>query len=463
VLATFGQGAWALLWFIVAVSLLVTVHEFGHFWVARRLGFKVLRFSVGFGPALWRSQPDRDGTEYVLAAIPLGGYVKMLDDREGIMPPADQGRAFTHRPPWQRILVLLAGPLINIFFAIVLLFGVFAIAGQRELSPVLGRIAADSPAERAGLRAGDRIVMLNDSEVSGRGDVVVGLIKAMSDDGVANMQVSRGGGAPRTFKVQVTDAAQRLKLTEPENLLRGLGLQFEMPRIPPVLGKVTPGGPAALAGLVAGDEILSIDGQRIADYEAMVLLIRSKPSTELAVSYRRGAQTLATRLTTLTVDDQGQQVGRIQVERLERIPWPESMQVRKQYGVFAALAAATSESWRLTVVQAQLFWRMLTGKVSAKNLSGPISIAEFAGESARGGLGAFVSMLVMISLSLGFLNLLPIPVLDGGQIVYQSAEWLRGSPLSERTQALGQQVGIALLVLLMGVAFFNDIVRQLQG
>lgn len=456
-----GNGVWAAVWFIVAVSVLVTVHEFGHFWVARRLGFKVLRFSVGFGPAIWRSKPDKHGTEFVLASIPLGGYVKLLDEREAPVPPEDRARAFNQRPPWQRILVLLAGPGINILFAVLLLWIVLAVSGRTEWRAVVGQVRADSVAAAAGLARGDTIVAINDDAVSGRSSAMVALIEAMSDDGDVRMSVLTESGAKRERLLHVPDSGKRIAMTEPENMPDRAGFLFVGP--PAILAGVISGGPAAAAGLRAGDEILAVDDLPMADREQFVARVRSAPGATLNVSYRRAGETFTTQMQVLAEQEDGATTGKIRVEFAKpSAEWIASMAVPSSYSLAGALGASVKECWHMTVLQASMLWKMLTGRVSVKNLSGPITIAEVAGQSARGGLQAFVSMLVLISLSLGFLNLLPIPILDGGQVLYQLAEWLKGSPLSERAQAVGQQIGIALLVLLMGVAFFNDIVRQIQ-
>ncbi len=450
---------WYFLWFIVAVSLLVTVHEFGHYWVARRLGFKVLRFSVGFGRPLWKRVAGRDRTEYVIAAIPLGGYVKLLDEREGPVPPEDLPRSFTRRPPWQRIVVLLAGPFFNIGFAVLVLWAIFWAGGVTEVKPVIGDVVAGSVADRAGVRAQDEVVAVDGEPVDGRSDVIFGLLDAVSDDGNVQLTVVSPQGARRDAILVVADRAERRKLTEPAALLEGLGLRFWQPPIPPVLGEVKDGGPAHRAGLRTGDRILAIDGAAIGDFRDIPGRLASKAGKTIEIQYVRDGTERNARVTVASDERGGRRVGVIQVGP-EAIEIPPGMQTHIDLSPLAALGRATVEAWDMTVLQARLFWRMLLGQVSLKNLSGPLSIAEFAGDSAEAGFGAFLQFLVLISLSLGFLNLLPIPILDGGQIVFQLVEWLKGSPLSDRAQALGQQVGIALLVLLMGVALFNDIARQ---
>lgn len=453
--------AWYALWFLVAVSLLVTVHEFGHFWVARRLGFKVLRFSVGFGTPLLKRIAGPDRTEYVLAAIPLGGYVKMLDEREGPVPSADLARSFTRKPPWQRILVLLAGPGFNVLFAIVVLWGMLWVNGVNDVKPVVGQVTPDTPAALAGLRPGDRILAVNGAPTPGQTDVNLDLLDAMSASGATTLTVQGKDGERRTARLVVGNPAERRRLTEPDLMFKGLGFSFWQPSAPPVVHDVVAGGPAAAAGLKAGDEIVALDGQPVS-FSTIFARIQARPDQSISVRYRRAGQTHTARLTTTSaMGDGGHTVGRIEAELSSApVKYPPDMVLHKSLPPLAALGHASAEAWDMTALQGQLFWRMMLGHVSLKNLSGPLSIAEYAGESAEAGVAAFLGFLVLISLSLGFLNLLPIPILDGGQILFQLLEWVKGSPLSERTVAFGQQVGIALLLLLMSVAVFNDIARQ---
>ena len=451
---------WSVLGFVVAVSLLVAVHEYGHFWAARKLGFKVLRFSVGFGPALWSRVAGADRTEYVLAALPLGGYVKLLDEREGPVDAAEVARAFTRRPPWQRILVLLAGPGFNFAFAILLLWGMLWVVGSPDVRAVVGSVAAGSPAARAGLRADDEILRMDDAPVQGRGDVVLGLIDTMSGDGVTRLAVRSASGAERELELRVDDPAERRALTEPSALMRGVGLRFWSQPVPARIGRVLPAGPADQAGLQVGDLITAIDGEPIGDFVAMGEALAVRPNREVVIRYERGGALATTTVRTSADLIDGREVGRIRIETLPPAPLPDSMIVHRRFGPVQALGESLQRALEMTVLQAKMFARMITGQVSLKNLSGPITIAEYAGDSARSGLIGFIGFLVLISLSLGFLNLLPIPMLDGGQIVYQTIEWIKGSPLSERIQAAGQSLGIALLFLLMGVALFNDLARQ---
>ena len=451
---------WYVLWFVIAVGVLVTVHEFGHFWVARRLGFKVLRFSVGFGRPLLKRVAGADRIEYVVAAVPLGGYVKLLDEREGPVAPHELARSFTRRPPWQRIVVLLAGPAFNILFAVLVLWGMLWVNGITEIRPLIGEVTAGSVAAAAGLRSGDEIRALNGTAVAGERDVVFGLLDAMSSRGEADLTVHGSSGEMRSARLSVPDAEQRRRLTEPAELFRGLGFQFWTPPLPAVLGQVIPDGPAARAGLRAGDVVEAIDGTPVHDFREIVALISAHPGERVTIDYSRGGAPHRVQLEVQSEQVGGKRLGRIHVMQPKGTGYPESMLRHTDLGPGVALVRAAGEAWTMTVLQARLFWRMLLGRVSLKNLSGPLSIAEFAGDSAEAGVAPFLGFLVLISLSLGFLNLLPIPILDGGQIVFQLVEWLKGSPLSDRAQALGQQLGIALLIVLMGVALYNDIARQ---
>ncbi|MFO0512347.1 MAG: RIP metalloprotease RseP [Gammaproteobacteria bacterium] len=452
---------WQVAGFILGVSLLVAVHEYGHYWAARRLGFKVLRFSVGFGPALWKRVAGADRTEYVIAALPLGGYVKLLDEREGPVPDADLARSFTRRPPWQRILVLLAGPAANFAFAILVLWGMLWAMGSPEVRPVVGRIAPDSMVAQAGLRADDEILRLGGREVSSQGEVLFGLIDAMSDDGVARFTVRAPNGGERDVELRVEDAEARRVLTEPAALMRGIGFRFWSPVIPPRLGRVLPDGPAAMAGLREGDLVTAVDGVAITDFAALAEAVNARPNSDIALRFRRDGVEREVTLRTSAEIVQGREIGRIRIEPTPPPPLPESMVVQRSFGPVGALVEGSVRAWDMTVLQAKMFGRMLLGQVSLKNLSGPLTIAEYAGSSARSGLVQFLGFLVVISLSLGFLNLLPIPNVDGGQIVYQTIEWIKGAPLAERIQIAGQNIGIVMLLMLMGLALFNDVAGKL--
>ncbi len=447
--------------FLVLVCVLVTVHEFGHYWVARRLGFKVLRFSVGFGRALWTRVGGPDRTEYVLAAVPLGGYVRLLDERDAPVPAEELPRSFTRRPHWQRITVLLAGPAFNFLFAILLLAGMLLVSGSTEFQPLLGTVRPDSPAARAGIRSGDEIVAVNGHAVGTQREVWIGVLDAVTGGQSLSVAVRDAGGQERRAQFDFASAAERRALSEPAAAFERLGLQFQDVPIPAVLGTVTGDGPAARAGLKRGDEILSVNGEPVRDFAALVAIVRAHPDATLAVQYRRAGREGTTRVAVGSVIEGGKRYGRIQVGGPPLSSVPTGGMVRHvDLGPLAALSGACREAWGMTAFQARMLWRMLAGEVSVKNLGGPIAIAQMAGDAAAAGVGQFLQLLVVISLLLGFMNLLPIPILDGGQIVMQAIEWLKGSPLSERVQIAGQQLGIVLVVLLLGIALYNDISRQ---
>ncbi|HEY2339233.1 MAG TPA: RIP metalloprotease RseP, partial [Steroidobacteraceae bacterium] len=329
-----------------------------------------------------------------------------------------------------------------------------------EVRAKVGDVTTGSIAARAGLRSGDEIRAINGAAVTGQRDVVFDLLDAMSGRGQALLTVRGNAGETRQANLGVEDPTERRRLTEPAELFRGLGFQFWTPPVPPVLGPVTPDGPAARAGLAAGDRIVAIDSVAVNDFRQIVDYISARPGERLNIEYRRGGATHSVQVVAASEEAGGRRIGRIRVQQPAGVTYPPDMLLHTELGVPGALARAGGEAWNMTMLQARLFWRMVLGRVSLKNLSGPLSIAQFAGDSAEAGVASFMSFLVLISLSLGFLNLLPIPILDGGQIVFQLVEWLKGSPLSDRAQALGQQVGIALLIVLMGVALYNDIARQ---
>lgn len=451
---------WSALWYVIAVGFLVVIHEFGHFWVAKRLGFVVLRFSVGFGKPIWRRMLGGNETELVLAPIPMGGYVKMLDERDGPVPPELLARSFTRRPPWQRILVLLAGPGFNLLFAILVLWGMFWMSGINEKKPIVGEVQPASVAARGGLTRGDEILSIGDKAVPDFRDVMFDLLDSILSQGTARVVVRSADGQTHEVLLSVPDPAARRRLTEPSMLLSGLGFRFNEGPTPPLLAEVAHGNNAERAGLRPGDRVVAIDGTAVSDFSDMARLIAGSAGKSITVDFKRAGVAHTVKVpVAATPDGAGHVVGRIGIGAPPP-KVPPGMLVHKDLSAAAALVTAGDEAWNLTATQGKLLWRMVLGQVSVKNLNGPLSIAQYAGESAQAGPETFLYFLVLISLALALFNLLPIPLLDGGQIVFQAAEWIKGRPLSERTQIFGQQVGIALLVLLLGVALFNDVSRQ---
>ena len=448
--------------FIVAIGVLVAVHEFGHFWVARRLGIRVLRFSIGFGKALWR-RTGRDQVEYVLAAIPLGGYVKLLDEREGDVPAHEAPRAFNRQPVWKRIAVLLAGPVFNLVFAVVLYWVLF-VAGVPAIKPIIGEVEPDSIAAQAGLRYQDEILAVAGKRTETLEAATLGIIEDLTDDGQIDMKVRGVDGGERALTLDAGDRSRAL--TQPEALLPGLGFDIWRPRIVPKVGDLVKGGPAEKAGVKAGDEIISLNGAPVADFDQFVDLVEPSFGRKVELEVRRDGRSLTLPLTVGEDEVGGRRVGRIGVYSTNQViddgrKAPEMLTLQK-YGVVGAVGQAARKTLDTSVFTLRIVGRILTGDVSLKAISGPISIAETTGFAARQGWRVFLSTLALISISLGVLNLLPIPILDGGQIVYQLAELVKGRPVSERAQLLGQQIGIAMLILMMSLAFYNDIARHLN-
>jgi regulator of sigma E protease len=446
--------------FLVAIGILVAVHEFGHYWVAKKLGFKVLRFSIGFGkPLLTRIGKDADRTEYCISAIPLGGYVKLLDEREGDVEPGELHRSFTRRPIAQRVAVLLAGPAMNLIFAS-LLYAVLAMAGTEIVKPVVGQVRLDSPAAAAGLRSGDEIVQVGGYKVEDTEDLQIDLLRQVSADATVPMRVRRGGGE---LAVTLHVADDTRTLTEPGKLLPGLGFDLATWRADTVVQSVPPGSAGERAGLKPGDKLVAVDGRPIVNSSDFIAAVTGAPGGVLSVEVLRGGepQTLSTPVPKIVED--GRAIGRLGITLAEgQRSWPPGLVEIQRSGPIQALGVGVKKMWEMSSLTVQMLWRMVTGQVSPKNISGVVSIAEFAGISAYLGLTAYMAFLAIISVSLGVLNLMPVPLLDGGQVVYQLVEAVKGSPLSERAQSFGQQVGIALLVVLMSLAFYNDISRHLN-
>jgi regulator of sigma E protease len=446
--------------FIAAIGILVAVHEFGHYWVAKRLGFKVLRFSIGFGkPLVMRIGRDRDQTEYCIAAIPLGGYVKLLDEREGEVASEELHRSFTRRPVWQRVAVLLAGPAMNLLFAAAL-YAILAMGGAEFIKPMVGQVRLDSPAAIAGLQPGDTIVRVGDRSVEDTEELQIDLLRQFSGDGLVPLTVRRAG-SELNLTLRVAD--DRRAMTEPGKLLPGLGFDLATWHASTVIQAAPADSAGARAGLQVGDRVLSADGQTIDNSTQLVGIVNGAPGRDISLEVERAGERLTIVVPVMRVVEHGRTIGRLGITLEEGArTWPPGLLEIRRAGPLDALGIGVSKTWEMSALTVQMLWRIVTGQVSAKNISGPISIAEFAGISAFLGVSAFLAFLAIISVSLGVLNLMPVPLLDGGQIAYQLAEAVKGSPLSERTQIFGQKVGIALLVVLMSLAFYNDIARHLN-
>jgi len=445
--------------FVFVIGVLVTVHEFGHFWVARRLGVKVTRFSVGFGKPLLRWQRDNDSTEYVVARIPLGGYVKMLDERnDDDIPEADLPNAFNRKPVGTRIAVVLAGPAFNFLLAIFFYWIVFMI-GQQGIAPVIDDVRPATLAQQSGLKAGDQITYIEGKKVDIWGQVGIGIIDAvLGSQSSITLRVTGDDLQDRTVSLSLNGVT-------PDHMQKGLikyiGIQPRYPPWPAIIDTVTPGDAADQAGLRAGDEILRFDDEAISSWPAWVEMVKARPGKQTTVQIRRdgASQRLNLKVGQKSVDETN--YGFVGVIAKARPDVPESMQAVVQYSALASVGKAVQKTIQISVLTLKMLGKMVVGEASVKNISGPITIAQVAGDSLSIGFVQFLTFMAVISISLGVLNLLPIPVLDGGHLLYYLAELAKGSPVSEKTQIIGQQVGLVLLGLLMTVAFYNDVMRLL--
>ena len=462
--------------FIVTIGILVSFHEYGHFAVARALGFKVLRFSVGFGKPLYRWQgrapsgavvaetPAPAPTEYWISSIPLGGYVKLLDEREGPVPAAERHMAFNRRPIPQRIAVLAAGPGFNFVFAIMAYWLMF-VTGVPSLKAFVGDITPGSTAAEAGLAEYDEILAVGDRPTPTWEAATLAILDELLTDGRIDLTVKGADGRDRAVELDVR--GREAELTEPESLWDGLG--FSLGALPPVIGEVTPDGPAERAGLVRGDRLLSAENELIDNWATWVEFVRARPDTTVSVLVQRDGQErrLTLEIGSVLVQSDGQEPDLAletgseaqDVQAIGRIGAGADLYVEQRFGVLESIPRGIAKTWEMGALTLRMLGRMFVGDVSVRNISGPLTIAAFAGDSARAGLTAILSFLAIVSISLGILNLLPVPLLDGGQIVYQVVEWAKGSPLSERSMLIGQQLGLVMLFVLMSFAFYNDFAR----
>lgn len=445
--------------FVVALGVLIVVHEFGHYLVARWCGVKVLRFSVGFGRALWRARLGRDRTEWVVAALPLGGFVKMLDEHEGPVAPEELHRAFNRQRVWRRIAIVAAGPTANFLLAIVFYWALF-VGGVQEAKPIVASPATGTLAEQAGLTRGETIRRINGEPTPSWQQVRWRLLQLAVEKRAARLEVidSKHRPAWRTLDLSNFD----LEGFDSDPLAR-LGLRLDRPDIAPVIGKLVPGSVAEAGGLQVGDRVISIDGRPVRVWEDLVAAVRAHPEETIRLRIARGEQEISLSLRPEAVAQGGERFGRIGAAPQIDPDAMKDLLTTVHYSVGTALGMALERTWETSLFSLKMLGKMITGEVSWRNLSGPVTIADYAGQSAQLGISAYVAFLALISISLGVLNLLPIPLLDGGHLLYYLVEIFKGSPVSERTMELGQRFGLTVLLGLMVFAFYNDLNRLLAG
>ena len=443
--------------FVITLGILVSIHEFGHFWVARRCGVKVLRFSIGFGRILWR-RTDRHGTEFAIAAIPLGGYVKMLDESEEPVPPGELDQAFNRKPVLSRFAIVAAGPLANFLLAILALALMYMV-GVRVLVPQVGEVLVDSPAAVAGIRAGDEIVAIDGTATPGWQAVNMALLAPIGESRALAVAVRQGAdGAVREREVMLNNWLSGQEQPDP---LRSLGVLPYTLTIPAVLGQLTDDGAAARDGLRPGDRVVDVDGEPVSDWMHFVSLVQNSSERPMRLLIERDGVQQDLVLTPNSRTVEGVTTGFIGAG-VQQVSWPDTMIRHLQLGPVDALVKGVTETWSLTTLTFESLWKMMVGLVSVKNLSGPITIAKVAGASLESGLESFLHLLAMLSVSLGVLNLLPIPVLDGGHLLFYLVEMVRGKPLSEKAQTFGLKIGMTLVIGVMLLAMYNDLSRLLQ-
>jgi len=448
----------SLFFFLLAIGVLIAIHEYGHFWVARKLGVKVLRYSIGFGKPLWMRRRGPDQTEYVLAALPIGGYVRMLDEREGEVAEHERHRAFNRQPLAKRFAIVSAGPLSNFLLAIAAYWLVFML-GVIVVKPMVGEVTPDSVAARSGFMSGDVITSVDDKQTNDWQSVVMTLLDSALAENSVNIKVRDAAGVEQDRVVDLHSVSQDMNQG---NFLETLGIHPYRPVIKPVIGEVVPGEPADQGGLKVGDRIIKCDGKPIPDWSAWVEYVRAHPDQTILMEVERGGEHMTLEVKPRLKQGQDGEHGYVGAGVVAPKDDNRDMLSVLRYSPPVALGKAVGKTWDMSALTFRMLWGMVSGRVSVSNISGPISIAKYAGYTAHAGVVAFLTFMAIVSLSLGVLNLLPIPVLDGGHLFYYVIEFIKGSPLSDEAQALGQRIGIAILLIIMVIAFYNDITQLVE-
>ena len=443
--------------FIVAVGIIVTVHEFGHYWVAKKLGVKVLRFSVGFGKPLFTKLGGEDKTEYVLASIPLGGYVKMLDEREGEVSASEVHRAFNRQKVWKRFAIVSAGPIFNFIFA-VFAYWITFVAGVDGVKPTVGEIQAQSIADQAQIQARDTFTHIENQPVKTWQQTTIQMLNGALKTGSVSATLRREDSSQKTVTLDLNDTKQ---LLAEGNLLEKIGISPWRYQYQARFGEIK-NGVAKKAGIQEGDKVIRVDGKEVNTWVELVSYIQERAEVPINFVLQRGDEQLSLQVSPSADELDGKVIGRIGAYPYIDQQQLESQKVVVRYGVIESFGKGLVKTWEVSILTLKLLWKLVVGEASLKNISGPVTIAEYAGVSAAIGFSAFVGALAIISISIGILNLLPIPVLDGGHLFYYLVEMVKGSPVSEKFEAAGQRLGIIMLAGLMSLAFYNDIQRLLQ-
>ncbi len=452
---------YSVLAFIAAIGILVTIHEFGHYWVARLSGVKVLRFSVGFGKPLWIKKAGQDQIEYALGSIPLGGYVKMLDEREGEVAEHELHRAFNRQPVSKRLAIVAAGPVFNFLFAIAA-YSLMYINGVNGIKPYIGEIENPGIAWSAGIQDKDLILSVNGIRTLSWEKARLTLMQEAVDGSLLNIKVQSKDFQIRD--VQLDISGLNFLQNEKSDLIKQMGFGMWRPQIPPQIEKVIAGGAAEAAGVKAGDKIISLDGKKITNIRQWIDIIRNHADVEMKLLVLRDGERVNLQITPRLTEHEGKMIGFIGVQNVVVMPEEirQQLRVKEQYGVVDATIEAIDKTWQMSALTLKVLAKLVTGEASVKNLSGPITIAKYAGLSAQIGMEQFFAFLAIISISLGVLNLLPVPMLDGGHLMYYLIEILKGSPVSENMEAIGQRIGLSLLMILMTIAIYNDLLRLVE-